>query len=98
MCVPSSQTQQKLSEATMMARNRNHLANKTMHALQFITASYPKPFVAPTMVGRIAAMLNYTLQQLVGPRQRELKVRTCCQVLGRYRDIFVSAEQYCMIL
>ncbi len=68
------QSQQQLSEATMMARNRNRLANRTMHALQFITVSFPKPFVMPMMVGRIAAMLNYALKQLVGPRRRELKV------------------------
>ena len=70
------QSQQKLSEATMMARNRNLLAGKTVHTLELLTTDNSKPFVIPTMVDRMAAMLNYVLQQLVGPRSKDLKVRT----------------------
>jgi len=59
----------------MMARNRNLLAGKTVHTLELLTTGNSKPFVIPTMVDRIAAMLNYVLQLLVGPRSRDLRVR-----------------------
>lgn len=70
----SLQQQQQLNEATMMARNRNMLAQKTVHCLEFITTDCRRPFVIPTMVDRMAAMLNYVLTQLVGPKSRELRV------------------------
>ena len=59
----------------MMARNRNLLARKTVHTLELLTSDNSKPFVIPTMVDRMSAMLNYVLQLLVGPKSKELKVR-----------------------
>lgn len=67
--------QQKLTEATMLAKNRNLLASKTVHALEFISADLTKPFVIPTMLDRMVAMLNYILDKLVGPKNKELKVK-----------------------
>ena len=68
------QLQQKLSEATQMAKNRNLLASETVEILRLITASVQAPFVLPTMVDRFTAMLNYVLKQLVGPKRRQLNV------------------------
>jgi len=68
-----------LSEATMMAKNRNLLARKTVHTLELLTSDNSKPFVIPTMVDRMSAMLNYVLQLLVGPKSKELKVRNAAK-------------------
>ena len=57
-----------------MARNRNLLGSRTVHALQFITKDTRQAFVSPALVDRMAAMLNYVLSKLVGPKSRELKV------------------------
>ena len=59
----------------MMASNRNQLASYTVDVLELITRVVHGPFVLPSMVDRIAAMLNYVLKQLVGPNRRQLNVR-----------------------
>ena len=61
-----------------MAKNRNLLAGYTVEALQQVTRDVQEPFVLPTMVDRIAAMLNYVLKQLVGPKRKELNVSGFC--------------------
>ncbi len=58
-----------------MARNRNLLGSRTVHALQFITMDTRQAFITPALVDRMATMLNYVLLLLVGPRSRELKVQ-----------------------
>lgn len=58
----------------MMAGNRNQLASYTVEVLELVIRDVQEPFVLPTMVDRIAAMLNYVLKQLVGPKRRELNV------------------------
>lgn len=58
-----------------MARNRNILGQKSIDVLQLITADTMRPFTSSIMVDRMAAMLNYALRQLVGPRSRALKVQ-----------------------
>ena len=57
-----------------MASNRNLLAGYTVDVLELITRDVQAPFVLPTMVERIVAMLNYVLKQLVGPKRRQLNV------------------------
>lgn len=57
-----------------MAGNRNQLASYTVEVLELVTRDVQEPFVLPTMVDRIAAMLNYVLKQLVGPKRKELNV------------------------
>ena len=69
-----TQHQQRLVEATQMASNRNQLAGYTVEVLELVTRDVQEPFVLPTMVDRIAAMLNYVLKQLVGPKRRQLNV------------------------
>ena len=59
----------------MYASNRNQLGSKTVNALNFITKVTSKPFVIPSMVDRMAAMLNYVLEKLVGKDSKNLKVR-----------------------
>ncbi|PVD37577.1 hypothetical protein C0Q70_00173 [Pomacea canaliculata] len=64
-----------LRQLGMLARYHNVMANHTIHALQLLTTRITSIFCHPTFVDRIAAMLNYFLCCLVGPKQREFSVK-----------------------
>ena len=66
--------EEELIEASHVAKITNVLARKTIHTLTFLTESTPEPFITGTMVDKMASTLNYYLAQLVGPKQKELKV------------------------
>ncbi|KAI8149698.1 ubiquitin elongating factor core-domain-containing protein [Fennellomyces sp. T-0311] len=51
------------------------LGNETVHMLQYLTAEVVEPFMVVEVVDRLAAMLDYNLAQLVGPKCQELKVK-----------------------
>ncbi|XP_039314359.1 ubiquitin conjugation factor E4 A isoform X1 [Solenopsis invicta] len=58
----------------MIARFDNILGRKTIQTIKMLTTEIKSIFCHPTMVDRIASMLNYLLLQLVGPNQKNLKV------------------------
>ncbi|XP_034174785.1 ubiquitination factor E4A isoform X1 [Osmia lignaria lignaria] len=58
----------------MTARFNNILGRKTIYTLKMLTTEIKSIFCHPTMVDRIASMLNYLLLQLVGPNKKNLKV------------------------
>ena len=66
----------------MFARNRNLLAQKTISVLGLITEDTPKPFVVGSIVQRMANMLNYVLNLLVGPKRRQFKVHFFIHIGG----------------
>ncbi len=51
------------------------LGNETVNMLEYMTAEVAEPFLTPEMVERLAAMLDYNLLSLVGPKCTELKVK-----------------------
>ncbi|KAF8158117.1 ubiquitin elongating factor core-domain-containing protein [Crassisporium funariophilum] len=51
------------------------LGRSTVELLKIFTAETKAPFMMPEIVDRLAAMLDYNLQALVGPRCQDLKVR-----------------------
>jgi len=51
------------------------LGRSTVELLRIFTAETKAPFMMPEIVDRLAAMLDYNLQALVGPRCQDLKVR-----------------------
>ncbi|XP_053392702.1 ubiquitin conjugation factor E4 A-like [Mercenaria mercenaria] len=59
----------------MMARYRNVMGNMTILSLEMITRENQTIFCHEKIVDRIAAMLNYFLLRLVGPRQKDFKVK-----------------------
>lgn len=63
-----------LASAERQAKSCMQLANKSVLLLKMFTSAVPKAFVLPEIVDRLAAMLNYNLAALVGPRCNELKV------------------------
>lgn len=51
------------------------LGKSTVGLLKEFTAETKRPFMTPEIVDRLAAMLNYNLDALVGPRCQDLKVK-----------------------
>ncbi|XP_012254969.2 ubiquitin conjugation factor E4 A [Athalia rosae] len=64
-----------LAHIGMIARFDNILGRETIHTLEMLTSEITSIFCHPTMVDRIASMLNYLLLQLVGPNKKNLKVK-----------------------
>lgn len=62
----------------------NILGRETIHTLEFLTSKITSIFSHPTMVDRIAAMLNYFLFHLVGPKKKNFKVHM--QSLFKYMN------------
>lgn len=58
-----------------LARHHNILGLDTIEMLEMLTGATAAVFTHPTMVDRVAAMLNYFLKHLVGPERRAFKVR-----------------------
>jgi len=52
------------------------LGNETVHMLNYMTSDpqIVQPFMEPEIVERLAAMMDYNLTALVGPKCTELKV------------------------
>ena len=51
------------------------LGRSTVDMLKIFTAETKEPFMVPEIVDKLAAMLDYNLDALVGPRCSELKVK-----------------------
>ncbi|XP_052819357.1 ubiquitin conjugation factor E4 A-like isoform X2 [Mya arenaria] len=59
----------------MMGRYRNVMANYTIYTLEILSREIRDIFCHSLMVDRVAGLLNYFLEHLVGPKQKEYKVR-----------------------
>ncbi|XP_075220925.1 ubiquitination factor E4A [Lycorma delicatula] len=59
----------------MTARIDNILGQETIHALEYLSSEIKSIFCHPTMSDRVAAMLNYFLFHLVGPKKKNFKVK-----------------------
>lgn len=64
-----------LEHVGMIARFDNILGQHTISTLERLTSEIKSVFCHPTMIDRIAAMLNYFLLNLVGPNQKNFKVK-----------------------
>ena len=63
-----------LSEAENKAKNYMQLANETMAMLKLFTAALADSFTKPEVVQRLADMLDYNLDLMVGPKSSQLRV------------------------
>jgi len=68
--------QKELSQQERQCRSYLTLATETVDIFHYLTESIQDPFLIPELADRLAAMLNYNLQQLCGPTCNNLKVRT----------------------
>ena len=68
--------QKQLSQEERQCRSYLTLATETVDIFHYLTESIQDPFLIPELADRLAAMLNFNLQQLCGPTCNNLKVRT----------------------
>ncbi|KAJ2949120.1 hypothetical protein O0L34_g6062 [Tuta absoluta] len=76
--LPPQEREQNLANLThtgQIARFDNILGRDTIRTLVRLTAHAPFVFCHPTLVERIASMLNYFLLHLVGPNKKNFKVK-----------------------
>ncbi|XP_075258173.1 ubiquitin conjugation factor E4 B-like [Convolutriloba macropyga] len=64
----------KLHEDESQCRSYMTLVNETLNMFHYLTREVQKPFLLPEIIGRLAAMLNSYLSQLVGPNYKELNI------------------------
>ncbi|CAM4797139.1 unnamed protein product [Rotaria magnacalcarata] len=83
------------------ARYSNIMGIKTLIILNMITQYIQFIFCHPTICERLAAMLNYVLQHLVGPKRRDLKVWGINEYLfdptkfvTKVTDIYLNFSRY----
>ncbi|KAH9896390.1 ubiquitin conjugation factor E4 [Xylariomycetidae sp. FL2044] len=63
-----------LEQAEGQCQSWMQLVNETMSMMKLFTAALRDPFTMPEIVTRLAGMLNYNLETLVGPKRGNLKV------------------------
>lgn len=69
----------RLASAQRQAKSSCGLASKSLELFELFTKDIPESFIIPELVDRLASMLNYNLESLVGPKCGELKVSNPAQ-------------------
>jgi len=69
-----SAKQEELAQAEGSARNYMQLTNETISMMKLFSESLSASFTMPEIVDRVAAMVDYTLDTIVGPKSANLKV------------------------
>ncbi len=64
-----------MAEDERQCRSYLTLTTETLSTFHYLTTEIKEPFLRPEMSSRVAIMLNFNLQQLCGPKCRDLKVR-----------------------
>lgn len=67
--------EEELQNASDQARNYMNLTNETVEMMKLFTSALSDAFTMPEVVTRLADMLDYNLDLLVGPRASELNVK-----------------------
>jgi len=77
LLTPEQRTEKEraLTKAERDATSYTSLGNETVSMLKLFTSAIGDAFVQPEIVSRLASMLNYNLEVLVGPRCGSLRVR-----------------------
>ncbi|XP_070562106.1 ubiquitin conjugation factor E4 B-like isoform X2 [Ptychodera flava] len=65
---------QQLSTDERQVRSYLTLAGETLDMFHYLTRTIQEPFLRPELASRLAAMLNFNLQQLCGKKCNDLKV------------------------
>ncbi|ORZ40231.1 ubiquitin elongating factor core-domain-containing protein [Catenaria anguillulae PL171] len=75
---PANVQQERTSALAMAERHATsymQLADQTLETFGYVSKDIPDPFMTPEIIDRLAAMLDYNLSYLVGPKCSELKVK-----------------------
>jgi ubiquitin conjugation factor E4 B len=67
--------EEQLEQLQRQARGNMQLTNETVSMLKLFTEVLAGPFTMPEIVQRLADMLDYNLEQMVGPKQGQLRVK-----------------------
>lgn len=70
-----TEKEEQLAASENMAKNYMALANETVAMLKLFTEALADSFTMPEVVQRLADMLDYNLDAMVGPKCSNLKVR-----------------------
>lgn len=86
-----------LASAEGQAQSYMQLANETTAMMKLFTSALAESFTMPEIVQRLADMLDYNLNTLVGPKSRDLKVEDPAKyyfnpktLLGEFVDIYLN--------
>ncbi|KAF5104327.1 hypothetical protein DV451_000706 [Geotrichum candidum] len=85
-----AELQGQLSSTERMATSYVQLAAETVNLLRLFTSTVPSAFVCPELVDRLAAMLDYNLDALTGPKCRDLKVPNPEKYGFKPKDLLIS--------
>ncbi|KAF7278364.1 hypothetical protein GWI33_008496 [Rhynchophorus ferrugineus] len=75
--LPTDQQQSRMRQLNAderQCRSYLTLARETVDMFHYLTVDIKEPFLRPELVGRLASMLNFNLQQLCGKKYKDLKV------------------------
>ncbi|CAL8077456.1 unnamed protein product [Calicophoron daubneyi] len=110
--IPRQQQLARMGElATHERQVRSYLtlANQTVNMLFHFTSDIQEPFLRPEIVDKLAAMLDFNLIQLCGPKCNSLKVRhpesygwapktLLAQLVGIYRHLDTGDDRFALAL
>lgn len=90
--------EEELATAEGQAQSYMQLTNETVDMMLLFTESLSGSFTMPEIVDRVAAMVDYTLDILVGPKSANLKVADAANkfkfnpkvLLGQFIDIYLN--------
>ncbi|KAH8677580.1 ubiquitin elongating factor core-domain-containing protein [Xylariales sp. PMI_506] len=88
-----------LEQAEQQCQSYMALVNETMAMMKLFTKTLRDAFTMPEIVGRLANMLDYNLETLVGPKRGNLKVEDARKynfdartLLSDFMDIYLNLE------
>lgn len=89
---------EELATAVSQAKSYMQLTNETVSMMKLFTKNLSVSFTMPEIVDRVAAMVNYTLDIIVGPKSANLKVENKeevykfdpRQLLGEFAQIYLN--------
>jgi ubiquitin conjugation factor E4 B len=91
---------EELSSAEGQATSWMQLANETISMMKLFTGALSEAFTMPEIVQRLADMLDYNLDTLVGPKSSDLKVQDPSKyyfnpktLLAEFVDIYLNLGQ-----
>ncbi|CCH41439.1 ubiquitin conjugation factor E4 B [Wickerhamomyces ciferrii] len=85
--------QSRLQSAENQAKSFVGLANKGIDLFGLFTQEVPRAFTKSEIVGRLASMLDYNLDSLVGPRCTNLKVKNPENYRFNPRELLVNISK-----
>ncbi|KAF5301989.1 hypothetical protein FQA39_LY19071 [Lamprigera yunnana] len=94
--LPSEQQQSRMRQLgadERQCRSYLTLARETVDMFHYLTVDIKEPFLRPELVDRLASMLNFNLQQLCGPKCKNLKVRNPDKYEELFDDAIVRLER-----